>query len=206
MLAILTALALAGASGPIVIEGVVAGASGAGLATAECDQRTVVLHLDDYAFLQPFELTAAKAEVTRIYVAAGVHATWVRGTVAPQDRVDALRHLVVVILNEAGTEVMTSGKGVDPTKMGQAVRAADRAYIFYPRVALAAHKQVRDVGTVLGLVIGHEVGHLLLPEDSHSFAGIMGADLDLRALHPLKFTPRQSATIRNNLSPGARCR
>ena len=46
------------------------------------------------------------------------------------------------------------------------------------------------------MVIAHEVGHLLLPNDSHSAAGIMRADLSLSSLLRQGFTPRQSATIR----------
>jgi hypothetical protein len=53
------------------------------------------------------------------------------------------------------------------------------------------------------MAIAHEVGHLLLPNNSHSFVGIMRADLELTSMLPQEFTPQQSATIRASLSGDA---
>jgi hypothetical protein len=172
-------------------------------AAAESDPRTVVLHVDDHAHLAPSELATAEAETTRIYAAAGVRATWENGTVDPHARLDDVTHLVVVICGAAGSEQKTAAEGIDSTVVGQAARGTGRAYIYYSRVAFAAHQHSRDVGTVLGMAIAHEVGHLLLPNNSHSFVGIMRADLELTSMLPQEFTLRQSATIRASLSGDA---
>ena len=84
--------------------------------------------------------------------------------------------------------------------LGRAARSARRAYVFHHRVVQTGRVFSRDLGTLLGTVIAHEVGHLLLPENSHSSSGILRADLDLRAFLPQHFTPRQSATIRTILA------
>lgn len=186
----------------LMTAAVVAAAFSAGArpAAAQGDLRTVVLHVDVHTHLAPSELVTAEAETTRIYAAAGVRATWENGTVDPHARLDDVTHLAVVICGAAGSEQKTAAEGVDRTVVGQAARGTGRAYIYYSRVAFAAHQHARDVGTMLGMAIAHEVGHLLLPKDSHSFVGIMRADLDLTSMLPQEFTPRQSATIRANLS------
>ncbi len=53
-------------------------------------------------------------------------------------------------------------------------------------------------------MIAHEIGHLLLPTDSHSETSIMRAmwdqqDLQLAAHGELGFTPRQAEFIRNEV-------
>ena len=109
-----------------------------------------------------------------------------------------------MICGAAGSEQKTAADGVDSTVVGQAARGTGRAYIYYSRLAFAAHQHARDVGTVLGMAIAHEVGHLLLPNNSHSIIGIMRADLELTSMLPQEFTLRQSATIRANLSVDVR--
>jgi hypothetical protein len=126
------------------------------------------------------------------------------GTVDPRARLDDVTLLAVVICSAAGGEQKITAEGLDPTVEGQAARGTGRAYIYFRRVAFAAHQRARDVGTVLGMAIAHEVGHLLLPNNSHSIVGIMRADLELTSMLPQEFTLRQSATIRANLSADMR--
>jgi hypothetical protein len=162
-------------------------------ARAEGDPRTIVLHVDNHAHLASAELAAAEVEASRIYSAAGVRATWENGTVDPHARLDDVTHLAVVICGVAP-------EGLDLTVAGRAARGTGRVYIYHSRVAFAAHQHGRHVGTVLGMTIAHEVGHLLLPQDSHSSAGIMRADLNLSSMLPQEFTLRQSAAIKARLS------
>ena len=171
--------------------------AGARPATAEGDPRTLVLHVDDHAHLAPAELAAAEVETTRIYATAGVRVTWEHGTVDPHARLDDVTHLAVMICGDASD-------GLDSSVAGRAARGTGRAYIYYSRVAFAAQRHARHVGTVLGMAIAHEVGHLLLPKDSHSSAGIMRADLELKSRLPQEFTLRQSAAIRASLSVAVR--
>ena len=50
--------------------------------------------------------------------------------------------------------------------------------------------------SVLGLVIAHEVGHLLLPHGDHSSSGIMQVAFDLSVRWPQRFTREEAAHIR----------
>ena len=69
----------------------------------------------------------------------------------------------------------------------------------YGRLADVARLRDRPVGSVIGIAIAHEVGHLLLGEHAHSRSGIMRADLNLRELIPQEFTRGQGDAIRAKL-------
>ena len=59
-----------------------------------------------------------------------------------------------------------------------------------------------DTACILGHVVAHEIGHLLLPRGPHSPSGIMRAWLDrqLAALGGLFFTADQAQDIRTKLA------
>jgi hypothetical protein len=73
------------------------------------------------------------------------------------------------------------------------IPAADPArlvYIFVPRIVDASVKFAHDYTHILGLVVAHELGHVLLPAGSHSDTGVMkgGANLWGKIAH--EFTAR----------------
>jgi hypothetical protein len=174
-------------------------AAAAASAAAVGTPATVVLHVDDLAHIAPIERATAESAATRIYAASGVRTIWTEGTVDPRAALDGMRHVAVVILGAARRDP-SSIEDLDPSVLGKAARGAGRVYIHHPRVVFTAQRGARDVGTLLGMVIAHEVGHLLLPNNSHSAGGIMRADLSLASRLPQEFTPRQSATIAATLS------
>jgi hypothetical protein len=58
------------------------------------------------------------------------------------------------------------------------VKETDRGWlatVFSDRIAAAATRLGVDAGALLGLVIAHEVGHLLLGIDYHGETGVMRA-------------------------------
>jgi hypothetical protein len=70
---------------------------------------------------------------------------------------------------------------VSPAVFGVALQtdsseAAKHAVVFYDRLTEAAQKARCLVSNVLGYVLAHEVGHLLLGAGKHSASGIMAAD------------------------------
>jgi hypothetical protein len=63
---------------------------------------------------------------------------------------------------------------------------------------------VSDVAAILGCVIAHEIGHLLLGENHHSVDGIMQARWQITQIQQvmkgtLVFSPEQSALMRANV-------
>jgi len=47
------------------------------------------------------------------------------------------------------------------------------AFVFYHRVEEESRNGISSTSTILGHIMAHELGHLLLGEDSHSADGIM---------------------------------
>jgi hypothetical protein len=95
------------------------------------------------------------------------------------------------------------------------VGSRDHAGVFLSRVrqTVASNVGIIDVPALLGYVMAHEIGHLLLHSTVHSSDGLMRADLrqaDLKkaAQRQLKFTPEQGEAIRRNTlapEPSADC-
>ena len=61
-----------------------------------------------------------------------------------------------------------------------------------------------DAGLILGHVIAHEIGHLLLPYNSHARTGLMRGGWDTQqamraATGALTFTPKEAALILERL-------
>ena len=90
-----------------------------------------------------------------------------------------------------------------------------RVYIVYERVeALARESPEVDASVLLGYVVAHEIGHLLLGSHSHSATGIMQARWFQRELHQmatgdLLFTPSEhirlhAALLARNQQDGPR--
>ena len=93
------------------------------------------------------------------------------------------------------------------TALGSALPSTGHAAIYVDRIkALALRKRV-DWGALLGRVISHEVGHLVLPAPSHSKKGLMKDNMDADPRGPrATFTPEESWLIRALLEARARIR
>lgn len=152
---------------------------------------TVMLRNDADIFGRALE-TSTKA-ASAIYGRAGVTVTWVENQEAD---------LTVVLLPRERAAKMrqrSTALGVAP---GTATRRGRIAYILMHRVDEVAVERQVNTDIVLGIAIAHEMGHLLLPYDSHSQSGIMRASWNQhdfqRALQgTLNFTSQQAATIRD---------
>jgi hypothetical protein len=156
----------------------------------------IAVHLDDYAHLHPSALRHAQEEVTRIYAAAGVSVVWVRAN--DPLGTSGITDLRVVILDKEMTKRKIASDQVAATVLGQALPAARRAYIFSTRVTQVADQHAQAPAIVLGRVIAHEIGHLLLENDGHADMGIMRSNLDMFTLVE-RFTAAQAAAIRRTL-------
>ena len=167
----------------------------AATAADAADRATLVLHVDDFAGLFPDDLNAAEAVARRIFAKAGIRTFWVYGR-GPAPRAAGALHLQVLVLSKKMTERKIASDPVEDNVLGQAASGCGRAYIFSHRIAALAARKERMVGDLLGRVVAHEVGHLLLPENSHSPIGIMASSLDLSATALVAFTREQTEAIR----------
>jgi hypothetical protein len=88
------------------------------------------------------------------------------------------------------------------------LKETDRGWLataFSDRIASAAMRVDVDAGTLLGLVIAHEVGHLLLGSGYHGWTGVMRADwaeeLFKRNPEAWRFSTLEAARIRQAAIP-----
>jgi hypothetical protein len=79
------------------------------------------------------------------------------------------------------------------------------AFVIYDRIRDIARRADADIAQVMGTVIAHELGHLLLPAGSHTDDGLMRrrwATTDFRR-RDLQFSIAQAEEIRQTIEAGA---
>jgi len=168
-------------------------------------------------------LHQAKQMAGQIFLQTGIELRWMdclgRGNDASADgRPPATHEIVLRIIRQTKQAIDATGQFV----AGQAIRPAPEAgsgmiSIFYERTEMVAEqlryqypelKVEATHGIVLGHLMAHEIGHLLLPTTAHAAAGIMKAQLDSRdwgqaVRGVLRFTQKESDLIRQGLQKTA---
>ena len=163
---------------------------------------TVSVH--DYTNIPLFRLVAAEAEAKRIFALAGIETAWLScspkweaSEPAGCSFVDST-HLVLKVVS-AKTDVHTRDRG---DVLGKALLsdngAGYYAYAFLDHIEIL--EQSRGF-SVLGYVLTHEIGHLLLGSNSHSVSGIMSPhwnEQELRRISEgtLLFLPNETHKLR----------
>jgi hypothetical protein len=110
----------------------------------------------------------------RAYEAIGVSLRWVDGHDEMPVAAGVLR-VDVTLLSRRGMEKFLRGQNVPRAVLGAALTPTNRVYIFTPRIAVLAIGSRQPLEMLLGRVLAHEIGHLLLPGQGHSESGIMRA-------------------------------
>lgn len=113
-------------------------------------------------------LREAELQATRIFSALGIALVWTNTKPAEPYYEDAAQVRIVIVPDSR----------TDRRRLGLAHGGSSAAYAFYARIANLAACNGTNEAALLGHVIAHEIGHLLLPYDSHSLTGIMRAEWD----------------------------
>jgi len=179
-----------------------ASAQDASVAVTDLRDRTIVLHVANYPALWPHVLAWARARVEKVYEGIGVRIVWVESDDTVRQGQDGRRHLTVILLSRDMAAKKISAERTPAHVLGQAHLATGRVYIFCDRIA-AAHGTPTLLSIPLGNVIAHEVGHLLLRENSHSHKGLMRANVDLQSMQRQNFDTSQTTAIRTSWSTPA---
>ena len=132
----------------------------------------------------------AKPETARIYQHIGIDVVFVDEPSADT--------ITVRVVETPMKDAKGSAMGVSPRSGGQ---IGGLVYVFYSRVDSYARQHAKPVPQVLGHVMAHELGHLLLPYGSHAKSGIMTAAWDRKQIEQigrgwLSFTKEQAEAIR----------
>jgi hypothetical protein len=174
----------------------------------------VNVRIHDYAALDKGPLGRTQSKVSAYYRAINVETKWRTTIQMPLERValqngnpaqtSEPRDLTVIILSHS----MALGKQLPDGAVGSATSTMEAngriAYVLYDRVVAAALSAGWDPVDLMGVVIAHEIGHLLLPYGSHSSDGLMRGHWDtntLRGIDPrtLRFSVDQAEQMRQVL-------
>jgi hypothetical protein len=147
----------------------------------------------DYAGVDPALLAMAKRIAGDVYLRAGIKIEWVE----PDGFEDIGRFYINLLSKEMAARFSASKETV-----GFAMPGSLAASAMYDRIREIAHDRRLPCGVLLGYVMAHELGHLLLPAHSHSEVGLMRANIDmhLAAAKKLRFTSDQAALMLERLT------
>ncbi len=180
---------------------------------ADCNLRLYV-RVYNHARLPLDILAHAQQQAASIYKREGVEITWLECPVSPAEFDDfpactALRGGPIVLqLNLLSREKWEKLAFPDDS-FGFALPAVESGFPYY--VNIAAHRlgaladsSLADPAAILGCILAHEIGHLLLGVGSHSPKGIMTANwngdtLLLADQGRLRFTPKQGRRLRRHV-------
>lgn len=174
----------------------------------------ITIRLYDYSGIQAQALTEAQRSAGEILGQAGIAVRW-QNCPVPGSGV-ASKPDCSVDPDEFSTFLVTlltgrmSGKiATKPQQFGLAMLSREspfptRSHIYSGRVVDFARAERTSWTRLLGSVIAHEVGHLLLGSNSHSATGIMRAqwrqeDLMLSLRDRLGFSAQQAEQIRSDV-------
>jgi len=153
-----------------------------------------VVYLSDQAPTEPRVLEQARSQADRIFNDAGVRVLW-RDVKESVYNPGCDGFSVLVTLLSPAMVRQLSLQGMSERALGSAARAAGRAFIHPGRIHDFASNTRSDAGHLMGRVMAHEIGHLLLPA-GHSHYGIMSAGMDTDPSVAARFTVQQARAIR----------
>jgi hypothetical protein len=170
---------------------------------------TVTVALHDDAHLSPRVLSDARDETKRVYQKAGIKISWIecassKGEAAPDLRCQdppLATHLNLRIVPNASK----SSDGIFGVAFLSARGTGAYSDVFYDSVVKLNGNGHLGLALVMGHVMAHELGHLLLGLNAHSRWGIMCPswhwdELRLASMGTLLFSEEQARFMRERLA------
>src|SRR5512138_996735 len=159
------------------------------------DSATVVVRIDNLAPVPDGYLEFAESRAAEVFTRIGVRVAWIDEETAFREH---LRPPFTVVVIKSTTQPVVRPTLVDA--LGFADPSVARAHVIYDRVEEMTMRSRRSTASLLGDVIAHELGHLMLPPPAHSARGIMRSGVDVLARPIETFTPPQAREILTRLS------
>jgi hypothetical protein len=151
------------------------------------DAPTIVVRIDNDAGVRHADLQFAESRAASVFAKIGVRVTWVDAADAVANRIQPPLTLVIVNASaQRGTALFADALGI-------AQPSVRRAHVFYDRVLQT--QALRPTPMVLGDVMAHELGHLMLLSHKHSREGIMKPAIEQRLLAIASFTSSEAQEI-----------
>ena len=177
--------------GSIVWTMLMTGSAAMAAQTRDSDEHPkLVVRVDNVAPVLADDLQFAEGRAAAVFGRIGARIQWIDQDQAAREHI---RAPFTIVLVTAGNERGRASRFVDA--LGLANPSVGRAHVFCDTVA-ALHVGIpRTTSSLLGDVIAHELGHLLLPPPGHSADGIMCPELDTTLRGVKTFTSPQARMI-----------
>ena len=148
------------------------------------------------AMVPDVTLREAERQAARIFSVMGITLVWIN-VKDNEPYYDPGAHARIIVVSNSRTQR-------NRRTLGIAHSGNMTAYPFYTRIVAFAEDNSAGVAGLLGHVMAHELGHLLLPSNSHSLRGLMRAQWDREQLDDmakglLTFAPDQADLIRTRV-------
>ncbi len=176
-----------------------------GTSAAEPQALKITTLLYNYAAVPDRVLEQAEKSAAAVFRRAGIDTVWASGPLSRsevQDERSVGPRLYLRILPPSMSERMPA----KPTCMGFTQSwSPPVANVFYDRAQKVVRGRALDLGVILGHLIAHEIGHLLIGEEAHSPSGIMSIPWTPRHARSasrgqLLFTPKEAASMRAKIA------
>jgi len=164
----------------------------------------------DYAKVPPDVLARAQEVVSRTFDEIGIDAEWMDVAAftreMPGEPAARLAFVASIVQVNVIPPAMHRALGPQGSVLGGAGASTRRVWIAYARIQQAAAVAKTDVSDVLGSVIAHETGHVLMPEGSHAVSGLMQHRIDPNLIRQnrVSFLSAEATLIRAALAGDAR--
>lgn len=182
--------------------------------TLDAQPLKVEVLIYNYAGVSAETLARAEREAARIYDRAGIETEWLDCPLtsevaarypACQLPVSPTRPILRIL-----SRSMAGRIGLTQTAFGSALLPEDGGFAMTAQVCAHCAEELAKGGkamhaVILGHLMAHELGHLLLGVGSHSLTGLMHVrwqtrDLESAAQGSLLFTSREAGTMRRQVS------
>jgi hypothetical protein len=154
------------------------------------DQLRLTVRVDNVASVPADVLQFAENRAAAVFGRIGARVQWIDQDQAVREHIKAPFIVVLVNAESEGGRASTFADA-----LGLANRSVGRAHVFCDRVAALHVGLPRTISSLLGDVIAHELGHLLLPPPDHSADGIMRPELETKSSAVKTFTAPQARVI-----------
>ena len=200
-------------TGLALLLGAGSGTLGSAKNLPESENNTITLRVYDYARANRPTILAAEGEATKIFAHAGVVARWVDCPTS-HDEWDnypncrsawQVNDYVLRVMPKAMAGLLEKSLDTLGSTLDCDNESTCTASVFYDRVMSLAGNSHAPAPVLLGRVMAHEIGHLLLGPNAHSRTGIMRGQWSDREFRPdagpeLLFTAEQSRRMKSRLA------
>jgi hypothetical protein len=205
---------------PLVIAGLAVVQIGA--AQSSVGGTALAVHVRNYAEIDAKRLVKAESVAAEILRKAGAETRWAGVEDIPPDQTGNCAEPSLTSLSDIRLHIVSSTMAERLALPGNVMGLSpgsgpDRrlVYVFYDSVRELSQRQLQaqakgdiplraSVEQILGEMIAHEIGHILLNLPSHSKTGVMRGDWDLKDLYDIAhnslfFTQSQAEIIRREV-------